>query len=137
LRTIGHQNLGGQRPAVDGVASPAPGGSRRQVAGLEISLDKGALAEADSVALAAMPRGQHTSPTQAARRAGQMLRVQGALNTLVPIGREMLALKHFERPGRGGQVLGITPGTGAKRYLRAPERLEDVLATMPVGRESP
>jgi RNA polymerase sigma-70 factor (ECF subfamily) len=107
------------------------------VAGLEISLDQGALAEADSVALAAMWRGQHTSQIQAAQRAGRMLRVQGALNRLVPIGREMLALKHFERLGRGGQVLAITPETGAKRSLRAPMRLEDVLATMPVGRESP
>jgi RNA polymerase sigma-70 factor (ECF subfamily) len=72
------------------------------VTGLEISLYQGALAEADSVALGAMPRGQHTSPTQAAQRAGRMLRVQGALNSLVPIGREMLALKHFDWLGRGG-----------------------------------
>jgi RNA polymerase sigma-70 factor (ECF subfamily) len=84
-----------------------------------------------------MLRGQHTAPTQAAQRAERMLRVQGALNSLAPIGREMLALKHFERLGRGGQVLGITPETGAKRYLRAPKRPEDVLATMPVGRENP
>jgi hypothetical protein len=107
------------------------------VTGLEISLHQGALAEADSVALAAMLRGQHTSPTQAAQRARRMLRVQGALNRLVPIGQEMLTLKHFERLGRGGQVLSVTPETGAKRYLRAPMRLEDGLATMPVGRESP
>ena len=108
-----------------------------QVAGLEISLYQEALAEANSVALAAMLLGQHTSPTRAAQRAVRMLRVQGVLNSLVPICCEMLALKHFERLGRGGQVLGITPETGAKRYLRAPMRLEDVLATMPVGRESP
>ena len=53
------------------------------VTGLEISLDQGALAEADSVALGAILRGQHTSPTRAARRAGRMPRVQGASNRLV------------------------------------------------------
>jgi DNA-directed RNA polymerase specialized sigma24 family protein len=138
-RTIGHQNLGGQRPAVDDVASPAPGGTRIQVAGLEISLDQGTLAEANSVALAAMLLGRHTSPTQAAQRAGRMLRAPEALNSLVPIDRDMLAWRRFGQLARAeaAQVLGITPETGAKRSLRASMQLEDVLATMPVGRESP
>jgi hypothetical protein len=51
---------------VDDIASPAPGGTRMQVAGRGSSLYQGALAEANSVALAAMRPGQHTSPTQAA-----------------------------------------------------------------------
>jgi RNA polymerase sigma-70 factor (ECF subfamily) len=67
-----------------------------QVARLEISLYHGALAEANSVALAAMLPGQHTSPTRAAPRAGRMLHVQEALNRLDPIDREMLALRHFD-----------------------------------------
>jgi RNA polymerase sigma-70 factor (ECF subfamily) len=92
-----------------------------QVAGLEISLDQGTLAEANSVALAAMPLGQHTSPTQAAQRAGRMLRAQEALNSLVPIDGDMLALRHFEQLGsaEAAQVLGITRQTGAKRDFRA------------------
>jgi RNA polymerase sigma-70 factor (ECF subfamily) len=110
-----------------------------QVAGSEISLHQGALAEANSVALAAMLLTQHASPTQAAPRAGRMPRVQEALNSLVPIGREMLALKHSDQLGRAeaAQVFGIAQETGAKPYSRAPKRLGDVLATMPVGRESP
>jgi RNA polymerase sigma-70 factor (ECF subfamily) len=92
-----------------------------QVARLEISLDQGTLAETNSVALAAMLLGQHTSPTQAAQRAGRMLRAQEALNSLVPIDRDMLALRHFEQLGRAeaAQVLGITRETGAKRYFSA------------------
>jgi RNA polymerase sigma-70 factor (ECF subfamily) len=88
-----------------------------QVAGLEISLDQGTLAEANSVALAAMRLGQHTSPTQAARRAGRMLRAREALNSLVPIDRDMLAWRHFEQLGRAeaALVLGITRETGAKQ----------------------
>jgi hypothetical protein len=40
-----------------------------QVGGLEISLDPVALAEPNSVALAATLLRQHTSPTQASQRA--------------------------------------------------------------------
>jgi RNA polymerase sigma-70 factor (ECF subfamily) len=110
-----------------------------RVAGLEISLDQGALAEANSVAIAAMLLRRHTSLTQAARRVGRMLRFQEALNRLLPIGREVLAWKHSEQLGRDQAVqgLGITRETGAKRDLRAPQRLEDILATMPGGWEGP
>ena len=69
-------------------------------AGLEISLYQGALPEASSAALASMLLGRHTSPTQAAQRAERMLRVQEALNSLDPIDREVLALRHFEQLGR-------------------------------------
>jgi len=92
-----------------------------KVSGLEISLDQGSLAEANSVALAAMLLGQHTSPTQAAERAGRMRRVLEALNRLVPIDREMLALRHFEQLSRveAAQVLRISQQTGARWYFRA------------------
>ena len=109
------------------------------VTGLEISLHQGALAEADSVALAAMLRGQHTSPTQAAQRAERRLRVQEALNSLEPFDREVLALRHFEQLSRAeaALVLGISQEAGAKRYFRALMRLKDILATMPGGWEVP
>ena len=44
--------------------------------------------------------GRHTTPTQAAQRAERLLRLQEALNTLDPIDREVLALKHFEELSR-------------------------------------
>jgi RNA polymerase sigma-70 factor (ECF subfamily) len=112
-------------------------GAKMRDAGLEISLYQGALPEASSAALASMLLGRHTSPTQAAVRAERMLRVQEALNTLDPIDREVLALRHFEQLGRSeaAQVLGITQEAGAKRYFRALKRLKDVLATLPGGCE--
>jgi RNA polymerase sigma-70 factor, ECF subfamily len=72
-------------------------------------------------------------------RAEQMLRIQEALNSLDPIDREMLALKHFEQVSRAeaSQVLGISQGDGAKRYFRALKRLKDILATMPGCGEGP
>ena len=75
-------------------------GTRMRDAGQEISLYQGALPQASSAALASMLLGRQTSPTQAAQRAERMLRVQEALNSLEPIDREVLALRHFEQLGR-------------------------------------
>jgi RNA polymerase sigma-70 factor (ECF subfamily) len=112
-------------------------GTQMRDAGLEISLYRDALPEASSAALASMLLGRQTSPTQAAQRAERLLRVQEALNTLDPIDREVLALRHFEQLSRAeaALVLGITQEAGAKRYFRALKRLKDVLASMPGGWE--
>jgi RNA polymerase sigma-70 factor (ECF subfamily) len=113
-------------------------GTRMRNAGLEISLYQGAVPEASSAALASMLLGRHTSPTQAAQRAERMLRVQEALNSVDPIDREVLALRHFEQLSRAevAQVLGISQETGAKRYFRALKRLKDVLTALPGGGEA-
>ena len=68
-----------------------------------------------------------------------MLRVKEALNSLDPLNREILALRHFEQLSRAeaALVLGISQEAGAKRYFRALKRLKDVLATMPGGWEGP
>jgi RNA polymerase sigma-70 factor (ECF subfamily) len=81
--------------------------------------------------------GRLTSPAEAALRAGRLLLVQEALNSLDPIDREVLALRHLEQLGRAeaAQVLGISQEAGAKRYFRALKRLKDVLSTMPGGLE--
>jgi RNA polymerase sigma-70 factor (ECF subfamily) len=114
-------------------------GSKMRDAGQEISLYQGAVPRASSTALAAMLLGRHAWPTQAAQRAERMLRVQEALNSLDPIDREVLALRHFEQLGRAeaALVLGISQEAGAKRYFRALKRLKDLLATMPGGGEGP
>jgi RNA polymerase sigma-70 factor (ECF subfamily) len=112
-------------------------GTKMRDAGMEISLYRDALPEASSAALASMLLGQHTSPTQAAQRAERLLRVQEALNTLDPIDREVLALRHFEQLSRSetAEALGISQEAGAKRYFRALKRLKDVLSALPGGGE--
>ena len=112
-------------------------GTRMRAAGMEVSLYRDARPEASSAALASMLLGKHTSPTEAALRAERLLRVQEALNTLDPIDREVLALRHFEQLSRSetAEVLGISQEAGAKRYFRALKRLKDVLLTMPGGGE--
>src|SRR5215831_7988373 len=108
-------------------------GTQMRDAGLEISLYRGALPAASSAALAAQLLGQHTSPTQAAVRAERLLRLQEALNSLDPLDREILSLRHFEELTRAeiADVLDIQEGAAAKRHIRALKRLKQVLTAGP------
>jgi RNA polymerase sigma-70 factor (ECF subfamily) len=112
-------------------------GTRMRDAGREVALYQEALPQASTAALASRLLGRQTSPTQAAVRAERLLRVQEALNSLEPVDREVLALRHFEQLNRAeaARVLAITEEAGAKRYIRALRRLKDVLAKMPGGLE--
>jgi RNA polymerase sigma-70 factor (ECF subfamily) len=113
-------------------------GTQKRDAGREISLFREAMPAASSSALAAQLLGQETSPSQAAVRAERLLRLQEALNSLEPIDREILSLRHFEELTRAeaAQALGIEEAAAAKRYVRALKRLKDVLADMPGGLEA-
>lgn len=110
-------------------------GTRMRDAGLEVSLYRGALPAASSAALAAQLLGKQTSPTQAAVRAERILRLQEALNTLEPMDREVLALRHFEELSNEetAQTLGIRKSAASKRYVRALKKLREILSTMPGG----
>lgn len=113
-------------------------GAQMRDASREVSLFREAMPEASSQALAAQLLGKHTSPTEAAIRAERALRLQEAINSLDPIDREILSLRHFEHLDRAeaAQVLGIAESAAAKRYVRALKRLHDILADTPGGRES-
>jgi RNA polymerase sigma-70 factor (ECF subfamily) len=106
-------------------------------AGREVSLYRGAMPEASSAALAAQLLGKECRPSELAAAAERMLRLEEALNRMTPIDREVLALRHFEHLTRAesAQVLGLTEAAAAKRYLRALERLREVLALLPGGLE--
>jgi RNA polymerase sigma-70 factor (ECF subfamily) len=112
-------------------------GTQMRDAGRELSLYHGALPAASSAALAGQLLGKHTSPTQAAVRAERILRLQEALNTLDPVDREILSLRHFEEltAAEAAQLLDITESAAAKRYLRALKRLKEILALLPGGSE--
>jgi RNA polymerase sigma-70 factor (ECF subfamily) len=113
-------------------------GTLMRDADMEVSLYRGALPMASSAALAAHLLGRETSPTQAAVRADRLLRVQEALNSLEPIDREILSLRHFEQLTRAesAQALGIEEAAASKRYIRALQRLKDALADLPGGLDS-
>jgi RNA polymerase sigma-70 factor (ECF subfamily) len=99
----------------------------------EISLYQGAMPAATSASLAARLMGKLTSPSQAAIRAELKLRLQELLNSMQPIDREVLALRHFEQlnNSEAAQVLGLSETAASKRYIRALERLDRILSEMP------
>ena len=68
-------------------------GTQMRDAGREVSLYRGASPAVSSEALAAQLLGKHSSPTQAAVRAEQMIRLQEALNSLNAMDREVLSLQ--------------------------------------------
>jgi RNA polymerase sigma-70 factor (ECF subfamily) len=108
-------------------------GAQIRDAGQEVSLHRGSVPQASSVSLAAMLLGRLTSPTLAARRAEMQVRLQDVLNSLDPIDREVLTLRHFEELSNGetAQVLGISKSAASNRYMRALLRLKETLSSMP------
>ncbi len=108
-------------------------GTQMRDAGHEVSLYRGALPQATSVSLAAQLLGKLTSPTQAAMRAEMQIRLQEALNSMDPLDREVLALRHFEELSNNetAEVLGIQKSAASNRYIRALKRLKEILASMP------
>jgi RNA polymerase sigma-70 factor (ECF subfamily) len=108
-------------------------GTKMRGAAQEISLHRGAWPQASSVSLAAQLLGAFTSPSRAVIRAETQLRVQGALNSMDPIDREVLALRHFEllTNGEVAQVLGLSKAAASNRYVRALKRLKEILSAIP------
>jgi RNA polymerase sigma-70 factor (ECF subfamily) len=103
--------------------------------GREVSLYRGTLPEATSAALAAQLMGHETRPSEAAVRAEVKVRLQEALNSMDPLDREVLALRHFEQlsPAEAAGVLGIKEKAAGMRYVRALKRLKDILTSLPGG----
>jgi RNA polymerase sigma-70 factor (ECF subfamily) len=108
-------------------------GAKMRDAGQEVSLYRGALPQASSASLAQQLLAGLTSPTHAAVRAEMQLQLQEALNSMDPIDREVVVLRHFEELNNieTAAVLGIEPSAASKRYLRAIRRLKAILDQVP------
>jgi RNA polymerase sigma-70 factor (ECF subfamily) len=110
-------------------------GVQARDAGREISIHGGAMPEASSAALAAQLLGRETRVSEVAMRAERARRLQDALNSMDPIDREVLALRHFEQLSNleCARVLGIGESAATKRYVRALSRLKEILESLPGG----
>jgi RNA polymerase sigma-70 factor (ECF subfamily) len=113
-------------------------GSAMRDATREISLHRGAFPEASTASLAAQLLGQITSASRAALRAEMKLTLQGVLNSMDPVDREVIALRHFEelRNDEVAAALGLTKAAASKRYVRAMLRLKAAVADAPGLRDS-
>ncbi len=108
-------------------------GAQMREAGREVSLQAGALPQADSLSLANLLLGRLTTPSLAAMRAEMQVRLQDVLNTMDPVDREVLVLRHFEELSNSetAAILGLQKAAASNRYVRALKRLTDILSTMP------
>ena len=110
-------------------------GRQMRDAGREVALYRGRLPETTSAALAAQLLGHEARPSEAAIRAELKIRLQEALNSMDPLDREILALRHFEQLSLAetAQVLGLTESGACRRHLRALKRLKEILSGLPGG----
>jgi RNA polymerase sigma-70 factor (ECF subfamily) len=108
-------------------------GAQMRDAGQEVSLHRGPFPQASSISLAAQLLGRLTSASKAAIRAEHKLIVQEALNSMDPIDREVLTLRHFEHLSNDetALVLGLNKSAASNRYIRALKRLKDILSSIP------
>jgi RNA polymerase sigma-70 factor (ECF subfamily) len=112
-------------------------GVQARDAGREVRLFDGPIPGASSAALAMQLLGRDTRPSVAAVRAERKLRLQEALDSLDPIDREVLVLRHFEELSaeETARALGIERSAAGQRYVRALKRLKGLIGSSPDGGE--
>jgi RNA polymerase sigma-70 factor, ECF subfamily len=101
----------------------------------EVSIHGGALAETTTGALAERLLGDLSGASGELVRAEIQLRLRDALDTMDPLDREVLALRHFEQlsPAETASVLGIKEAAAGMRYVRALRRLKEILTNLSDG----
>jgi RNA polymerase sigma-70 factor (ECF subfamily) len=108
---------------------------QRRDAEREVNRDACELPPATSEAMAVALVARGLSPSEEAARGELKARIEEALERMGPEDREMIALRHFEELSgpETAQVLGIGVEAARKRYLRALEKLKQVLSGVPGG----
>ena len=85
--------------------------------------------QATSTSLAFQLAADRTSPSGAAIREEMAAQLEAAIESMDPIDREILALRHFEELTNGevAEALGIQQKAASIRYVRALGRLKRIL----------
>ena len=107
--------------------------ARMRDAGRDVSIARGGSPGASSVSLAGQIVAHLTSPSQAAMRAEMEAQLGQAIDSLDPIDREVLVLRHFEELTNSevAEVLGLQQKAASIRYVRAAARLKAILVRFP------
>jgi RNA polymerase sigma-70 factor (ECF subfamily) len=107
-------------------------GTQSRALGREVSLADISLPDEASEALTSVLMGRGESPSDAAEKGERRQRLHDALESLEPIDREVLVLRHFEEltNAEAAAVLGLKPTAASNRYVRALKRLEELLREM-------
>jgi RNA polymerase sigma-70 factor, ECF subfamily len=104
-------------------------GAQKRSVGREISLHGRGWPAASSMCLAGNLVDRNSSPSHAAQQTEILAKVAEVLETLDPVDREVLSLRHFEELSNAetAELLGIESAAASKRYIRALERLRSTL----------
>ncbi|HEX6987290.1 MAG TPA: sigma-70 family RNA polymerase sigma factor [Planctomycetaceae bacterium] len=110
-------------------------GADKRDARRECSIDGRWSAESTATSLTFHLAGRLPSPSSAAAKAESAAVLDRALAELSDLDREVLVLRHFEEltNAEAALVLGITQQAASMRYVRALERLRDVLESPRAG----
>ncbi|TWU39780.1 sigma-70 family RNA polymerase sigma factor [Novipirellula artificiosorum] len=103
--------------------------AQRRDAGRELSIHaRMTIPGATSASMASLLIGQWTSPSGVVMRAEAIQQLEDAIDSMEPIDREILALRHFEMLNNKetAAVLGITTDAASIRYVRAIRRLKEI-----------
>ena len=95
----------------------------------EVSLQP-AISPHTSLAIAAHLVANGSSPSLALSRVEKISVLEKSLNKMEPLDREVIALRHFEELSNSevAQVLDINIQAASKRYVRAIQRMKQILA---------
>lgn len=109
-------------------------GTQMRDAHLEVPLATYPL-EASSQAIAMKLSDSGTSPSNAAMRTELRSRLEMLIDSLPPMEKEVLALRHFEQlsPFETAQVLEISEKAAGMRYIRALKKLRTLVGGLPGG----
>lgn len=104
-------------------------GVQARDAAREVGIYQYAHGQMTSVVLAAQLLGKMTSPSRAAIREENRVRLEQSLSELDDIDREILALRHFEQLSNSetARLLELSESASSNRYFRAVRRLKAVM----------
>lgn len=104
-------------------------GTQRRDIRSEIAAGSGDWSSENSMILSDRLAGQLSSPSGKLLRSELSRILHAAIETMEPIDREILALRHFEELGNleVAAVLSLKPAAASNRYVRAMLRLREVL----------
>ncbi len=108
-------------------------GAAKRDAALEVSLYRGHMPQATSIALASKLIGNATSAEGKMLRAERQIKLQEVLNAMDPDDREVLAMRHFEQLTNAevAMIFEVSESAAGMRHLRALRRLKQELKQLP------
>ncbi len=106
-------------------------GAEKRGVDREISMQRGAMPAASSESMVVDLVGQIPTPSVISMKAEMKAQLQQILDDMDPIDREVLTLRHFEHltNAETAEVLGIEKSAASKRYIRALERIQEIIGT--------